>query len=241
MEAALATGAAVELFCTEAALDRFADLVAAGRAAGVTVSVVTDRAIRGLSDTVTPTGIVAICRSVTRTAADATTRAAGANDGPDTLAAPRLVAVGQGLAEPGNVGTLVRVADALGADAVWLTEGAVDPENPKAVRSSAGSVFHLPVVRGIAEDDLVGRAHRAGLQVAVADAGGEVDIERADDVLTAPTAWIFGNEAHGVPTDLAAAADLRVRIPIRGRAESLNIVTAASICLHTSSRLQAGS
>ena len=240
VEAALATGSAVELFWTEAALDRFGGLIDAGRSAGVPVSVVTDRAIRGLSDTVTPTGIVAVCRSVTRTAADATTRAAVTNDGPDMVASPRLVAVGQGLAEPGNVGTLIRVADALGADAVWLTEGAVDPENPKAVRSSAGSVFHLPVVRGIAEDDLVGRAHRAGLQVAVADAGGEVDIERADDVLAAPTAWIFGNEAHGVPTDLAVAADLRVRIPIRGRAESLNIVTAASICLHTSSRLQAG-
>ncbi|WP_327513155.1 TrmH family RNA methyltransferase, partial [Dietzia lutea] len=126
VEAALATGAAVELFCTEAALDRFADLVDTGRTAGVAVSVVTDRAIRGLSDTVTPTGIVAVCRSVTRTAADATAHAAEAMDVRDALASPRLVAVGQGLAEPGNVGTLIRVADALGADTVWLTEGAVD-------------------------------------------------------------------------------------------------------------------
>jgi len=218
----------VEIFCTETALHRFADLVAVGRGAGVPISVVTERAMRGLSDTVTPTGIVAVCRSVTLTATDA-------------VAPPRLVAVGQSLAEPGNVGTLIRVADALGADAVWLSEGAVDPENPKAARASAGSLFHLPVVRGIAEQDLVTSAHRAGLQVAVADAQGEVDIERSDDVLAAPTAWIFGNEAHGVPDELAAAADLRVRIPIRGRAESLNIVTAASICLHTSSRLQAGS
>ena len=77
--------------------------------------------------------------------------------------------------------------------------------------------------------------------MAVADAHGEVDVERADDVLAEPTAWIFGNEAHGVPEHLAARADLRVRIPIRGRAESLNIVTAASICLHTSARLLAGS
>ena len=148
--------------------------------------------------------------------------------------------IGQALAEPGNVGTLIRVSDALGADAVWLTEGAVDPENPKAVRASAGSLFHLPVVRGIGESDLVERAHARGLQVAVATADGEVDIEHANEQLARPTAWIFGNEAHGVPADLAAAADLRVRIPIRGRAESLNIVTAASICLHTSARLQAG-
>ena len=223
----MTTGAAVEIFCTEDAFDRFGDLLAAGRSAGVAVSAVTDHAFRGLSDTVTPTGIVAVCRSVVT---PVTAEVAGA---------PRLVAAGQALAEPGNVGTLIRVADALGADAVWLTEGSVDPENAKAVRASAGSLFHLPVIRGIAERELIDRAHRSGLQVAVADAEGEVDVEHADDVLAAPTAWIFGNEAHGVPGGLAAAADVRVRIPIRGRAESLNIVTAASICLHTSARLQA--
>ena len=122
--------------------------------------------------------------------------------------------------------------EALMKEPVAFQVDAFDPE-----RRTGWSV----VVRGIAEQDLVTSAHRAGLQVAVADAQGEVDIERSDDVLAAPTAWIFGNEAHGVPDELAAAADLRVRIPIRGRAESLNIVTAASICLHTSSRLQAGS
>ncbi|GAA1741852.1 RNA methyltransferase, TrmH family [Dietzia kunjamensis subsp. schimae] len=238
VEAAVATGVAVEIFCTADALDRFAGLVGAARSAGIPVSVATDRALKGLSDTVTPTGIVALCRTVVRTA---TADPVGGGPAAGTEPLPRLVAVGQALSEPGNVGTLVRVADALGADAVWLTEGAADPENPKAVRASAGSLFHLPVVRGIAEDHLIDRAHRAGLQVAVADAHGEVDVERADEALAEPTAWIFGNEAHGVPEHLAARADLRVRIPIRGRAESLNIVTAASICLHTSARLLAGS
>ncbi|KAA0917431.1 RNA methyltransferase [Dietzia sp. ANT_WB102] len=234
VEAALATGAAVEVFCTEEALDRFADLLDVARSSGVQVSVATARALRGLSDTVTPTGIVAVCRTVVHTAA------AGMDTG-GAARTPRLVAVGQALAEPGNVGTLVRVSDALGADEVWLTGGGVDPENPKAVRASAGSLFHLPVVRGIPESDLMDHAHRLGLQVAVADADGEVDIERADELLAHPTAWVFGNEAHGIPDHLADAADLRVRIPIRGRAESLNIVTAASICLHTSARLLAGS
>lgn len=229
VEAALATGAAVELFCTGDALERFPELVAAARDAGVVVSVVTDRAARSLSDTVTPTGIVALCRSVAL--------------GPDAVGprAQRLVAVGQALAEPGNVGTLIRVADALGADAVWLTEGAADPENPKAVRASAGSLFHVPVVRGVPEADLVTRAHDAGMQVLVATGEGEVDVERADELLARPTAWVFGNEAHGVPDALAAAADARVRIPIRGRAESLNIVTAASICLHASARVHGAS
>ncbi|GAA1709137.1 RNA methyltransferase [Dietzia cercidiphylli] len=227
VESALTTGAAIEVFCGPDSLDRFATLVTTASASGVTVSVVTDRAIRALSDTVSPTGIVALCRSVVRDPGD-----------PDE-GSVRLVAVGQALAEPGNVGTLIRVSDALGADGVWLTGGAVDPENTKAVRASAGSLFHLPVVRGIAETDLVDRAHRLGLQVAVATGDGEVDIEHADDVLSRPTAWVFGNEAHGVPDALADAADVRVRIPLRGRAESLNIVTAASICLHTSARLQA--
>ena len=228
VEAALGGGAAIEVFCSEYALERFGALVDAARGAGVAVSVVTARGIRDLSDTVSPTGIVALCRSVVR------------DSGAVTGSRPRLVAVGQALAEPGNVGTLIRVADALGADAVWLTEGSVDPENTKAVRASAGSLFHVPVVRGVPEADLVDRAHAQGLQVAVATGDGEVDVEHADDVLARPTAWIFGNEAHGVPDELAAAADLRVRIPIRGRAESLNIVTAASICLHTSARLQTG-
>lgn len=228
VEAALTSGAAVEVFCGEDSLDRFAALVTMASASGVTVSVVTDRAVKALSDTVSPTGIVALCRSVVR------------DSGESHEEPVRLVAVGQALAEPGNVGTLIRVSDALGADAVWLTEGGVDPENTKAVRASAGSLFHLPVVRGISETDLVERAHRLGLQVAVATGDGEKDIEHADDVLSRPTAWIFGNEAHGVPDELAAAADLRVRIPLRGSAESLNIVTAASICLHTSARLQTG-
>lgn len=228
VEAALATGTAVELFCTGDALERFGGLVDAARGAGVEVSVVTERAARSLSDTVTPTGIVALCRTVAREAT--------AGD----PAPSRLVAVGQALAEPGNVGTLIRVADALGADAVWLTDGAADPENPKAVRASAGSLFHVPVVRGVPEAGLVDRAHAAGLRVLVATGDGEVDVEHADELLAEPTAWVFGNEAHGVPAALAEAADARVRIPIRGRAESLNIVTAASICLHSSARLQAG-
>ena len=236
VEAAVSTGYAIEIFCAEDALDRFAGLVSAARTSGVQVSAVTTRAIRALSDTVSPAGIVALCRTLVREPSPVIEPPSHDHgDGPS----PRVVAVGQALAEPGNVGALIRVADALGVDAVWLTEGAVDPENTKAVRASAGSLFHVPVVRGVAESSLVARAHALGLQVAVATASGEVDVENADEQLSRPTAWIFGNEAHGVPASLTAAADLRVRIPIRGRAESLNIVTAASICLHTSVRLQA--
>ena len=245
VEAALTTGRAVEVFCEDGAADRFSALVELACSSGVGVSPVTPRALRSLSDTVTPAGIVAVCRQVVL-GPDAVEASGSETDGGDRgggegvggVTPPRLVAIGQAVSEPGNVGTLIRVSDALGADAVWFTEGAADPENSKAVRASAGSLFHVPVVRGVAEVDLVSRARAAGLQVAVATADGEVDVEHADELLARPTAWVFGNEAHGIPDDLAAAADLRVRIPIRGRAESLNIVTAASICLHTSVRVQ---
>ena len=229
----MTTGHALEVFCAEEALQRFSGLLEMAGRAGVRVSTVTARAIRALSDTVSPAGIVALCRTVVQEPG-----LSGAAAGSDAMASPRLVAIGQALAEPGNVGTLIRVSDALGADAVWFSEGASDPENTKAVRASAGSLFHVPVVRGIPESEIVSRARALGMQVAVATADGEVDVEHADERLARPTAWIFGNEAHGVPASLAEAADLRVRIPIRGRAESLNIVTAASICLHTSARLQ---
>lgn len=238
VEAALCTGRAVEVFCDEAVLDRFGDLISQAERAGVMVSSVTARAIRSLSDTVSPAGIVALCRTVVLEPDETDETDAGTDVRPDSAAPPRLLAIGQALAEPGNVGTLIRVSDGLGADAVWLTEGAADPENTKAVRASAGSLFHVPVVRGVAESELVARVQALGMQVAVATADGEVDVEHADEQLARPTAWIFGNEAHGVPAELSEAADLRVRIPIRGRAESLNIVTAASICLHTSARLQ---
>ena len=232
VEAALQAGAAEELFCAVHALDRFRDLVDAAEVAGVPVSPVTPRAVRSLADTVSPAGIIAVCRSVVHEASQVMSVEPS---GPR----PHLIAIGQALAEPGNVGTLIRISDALGADAVWLTEGAVDPENTKAVRASAGSLFHIPVVRGVAESDLLTLAHERGLQVAVATGDGEVDIESAEEELSRPTAWVFGNEARGVTDHLAESADLRVRIPIRGRAESLNIVTAASICLHTSVRLNA--
>lgn len=230
VEAAVRTGNAREVFCGSGRLDHFAGLLGEAEAAGIPVSPVEERALRRLSDAVTPPGLVAVCDSVVRDVA-----APGALT--EAVAGMRLVAVGAGLAEPGNSGTLTRVADALGADAVVATAGSVDPENPKAVRASAGSLFHLPVLRSADIGATLAELAAAGLRVLVADAAGEVDLDAADELLAAPTAWVFGNEAHGFTSEVLAAADHRVRIPIRGRAESLNIVTAASICLHASARL----
>ncbi|WP_019204502.1 RNA methyltransferase [Tsukamurella sp. 1534] len=214
---ALRTGLVEEVFVTVDGAERYPELLT-GREAYVT-----DRAMRGLSDTVTPPGIVAVCRSLPE---------AGTPDG------ARLVAVPVDVAEPGNAGTLIRVADAVGADAVVLAGDSVDPMNGKVVRASAGSVFHLPIVQERDPSAAIAGLRAAGLSVLATAADGEVVLDDADDLLSGPVAWLFGNEAHGLPGELQDLADHRVRIPIRGRAESLNLATAASICLYAASRVQ---
>ncbi len=190
------------------------------------VSPVTDRAAAALSDTVTPQGLVAVCDLVDVSPEQA------------LHGSPQLVAVLVDAAEPGNAGTVIRVADAAGADAVLLAGDSVDVHNGKCVRASTGSVFHLPLARHRHPLGLLEQARAAGLQVLATAADGEVDLDDADELLRAPTAWLFGNEAHGLSPELAAAADHRVRIPIHGRAESLNLATAAALCLYASARAQ---
>jgi RNA methyltransferase, TrmH family len=147
---------------------------------------------------------------------------------------PRLVVVLADIRDPGNAGTVLRSADAAGADAVVLAGDSVDPYNGKAVRASAGSLFHLPVVRGAPLAAALDAARAAGLRVLAADGGGEADLDEVD--LGGPTAWLFGNEAWGLPAALGALADARVRIPISPRAESLNLAAAAAVCLFASAR-----
>jgi TrmH family RNA methyltransferase len=140
--------------------------------------------------------------------------------------------------DPGNAGTLVRTADAMGADAVILAGRSVDPYNAKTVRASVGSLFHLPVAVEPDAPTAVRAAQATGLVVLAADGGGELVLDDAAEVLSGPTAWLFGNEAWGLPPELAALADHRVRIPLRGAAESLNLAAPAAICLHESARLR---
>jgi TrmH family RNA methyltransferase len=212
-----------EVFFTPTALDRHAELAAAARAAGLAVSVITDQAAAGLSETTTPQGVVAVCRFV---------------DVPLGAIAGPLIAVLAAVADPGNAGTVLRTADAAGARAVVFSARSVDPYNGKAVRSSAGSLFHLPVVRGAEVAEAVAAARAAGLTVLAAAGSGEVDLDELDaaGTLARPTAWLFGSEAHGLAGDEAALADARVRIPIHGRAESLNLAAAAAVCLYASAR-----
>jgi TrmH family RNA methyltransferase len=138
--------------------------------------------------------------------------------------------------DPGNLGTIVRTADAAGADAVVL-DGGVDPYNGKAVRASAGSLFHLPVVDYPTADLL---AMTGGMTTLATTGAGSTDLDRLADVgtLARPTVWLFGNEARGLPDPLISAADHSVRVPIYGRAESLNLAVAAAVCLYASARAQ---
>lgn len=223
VEGALAAGCVVEVFATAAASERYAALVAQAPRE----TLVDDWALASLSDSVTPAGVVAVCTFIDVPLPAALTAATSGRG---------LVAVCADVRDPGNAGTLVRTADALGVDAVVLAGESVDLYNPKTVRASVGSVFHLPIATEPDPSRAVRAARKAGLTVLAADGAGEVLLDDAGDLLDRPTAWLFGNEAHGLPEALAALADHRVRIRIRGGAESLNLATAAAICLHESAR-----
>jgi TrmH family RNA methyltransferase len=221
VEAAMRRGLVSEVFVTEAAQARFASLLS-----DADVYVVTERAAKALSDTVTPVGLVAVC-SVPETLLS------------DVLAdAPRLLAVAAEISEPGNAGTLIRIADAMGADAVVLAGQSVDPYNGKCLRASAGSIFSIPVVSEPDATTAVSSIAAAGLAVLATTVDGEVSLDSPDlqADLASPTAWLFGPEAHGLATELAEMATQRVRIPMPGNAESLNVASAAAICLYQSAR-----
>jgi RNA methyltransferase, TrmH family len=192
--------------------------------AGVDVPVhrVTERAAKALSDTVTPVGLVAVCQPAPVTITDVVARR------------PGLVVVAVGISEPGNAGTLIRLADAMGADAVVLAGHSVDPYNAKCLRASAGSVFAVPVVAVPESAEAVARLARCGLQVLATTVDGETALDEAQPLLSRPTAWLFGPEAHGLPDDVARLASQRIRIPMAGEAESLNVAAAAAICLYQS-------
>jgi TrmH family RNA methyltransferase len=216
----------LEVFATREAAQRHAELVA--DLPDGALHLVSGQVMAALAQTVTPQGLVAVCAAVDRPLRD-------------IVAEPlRLVTVLAHARDPGNAGTVIRTADAAGADAVLLTGDSVDPYNGKCVRASAGSLFHLPVaVGGRVEDDL-GLLRTSGLRVLAADGHGDTDLDQAEDdgLLAGPVAWVFGNEAWGLPEPTRALADAVVRVPIHGRAESLNLATAAAVCLYATARAQ---
>jgi TrmH family RNA methyltransferase len=238
--AAGAPGIVTEVFASEACLDRFPEFEEL--AEGTNARLATDEVLAAMADTVNPQGIIAVCGFVDVALEEVLD------------AGPRLIAVLCQVRDPGNAGTVLRAADSAGADAVVLTSSSVDIYNPKAVRSTAGSLFHLPVVLGADVAGLVAACKARGIGVLAADGYGPLNLDALQDEnarrrltgagpestydLAAPTAWLFGNEAQGLSADELALADHRVAVPVYGAAESLNLGTAATVCLYASARSQ---
>ncbi|MFJ2509037.1 TrmH family RNA methyltransferase [Arthrobacter citreus] len=235
-------GVVVEAYATQACLDRLPEL--AELADQATLRLATDEVLAAMADTVSPQGIVAVCRIQSPSLEEV------------LAARPKLLAVMCEVRDPGNAGTILRAADSAGADAVILTASSVDIHNPKAVRSTVGSLFHLPVVSGVDFAELSSRLHEGGITILAADGYGSQDLDALQDSsalrrlapaadaadagprLEDPSAWLFGNEAQGLAEDELAAADYRVAVPVYGQAESLNVGTAATVCLYASARAQ---
>ncbi len=220
---ALTHGQVLELFFEPGRQDA---LVAQARAAGVEVIPVAAKVLEAMADTRSPQGLVAVCPLL--------------DVGLDALREGRLLAVLDAVNDPGNAGTVLRTADAAGAAGVVLTAGSVDPHNAKCVRATAGSLWHLHVVSDAPLADAVARAKALGMQVLATSGSGDADLDELADsgVLAAPTAWLFGAEASGLSGEALGLADRVVRIPLHGRAESLNLSAAAAVCLYASARAQ---
>ncbi|WP_395639593.1 TrmH family RNA methyltransferase [Pseudolysinimonas sp.] len=215
----------VDVYITPKARDRYAELVQTATGLGLDVETVSEAVLETMADTVTPQGVLATSRQFTISLADLLS------------SKPHLVAILEEVRDPGNAGTIIRAADAAGADGVIFTGNSVDAYNPKVVRSTTGSIFHVPVAQNGTLDEALAAVRAAGLQVLAADVKG-ADLPRVRDLLAAPTAWVFGNEAHGLPDEHLRLADRVVKVPIYGNAESLNLATAASVCLYESAFAQ---
>jgi TrmH family RNA methyltransferase len=219
-------GVLVELFATTEAETRHADLIGRAEASGAPVLRVSSEIMADLAQTVTPQGLLAVCAFIDVALDQA------------LAGTPSLVTVLAQVRDPGNAGTVLRTADAAGSDLVIFTDACVDPYNGKCVRASAGSLFHVPLVVGPRFDSLIGSLAAAGLTVLAADGSAQRSLDEAIDggQLARPTAWVFGNEAWGLPDAVLGLVDEVVSVPIYGRAESLNLATAAAVCLYSSAR-----
>jgi TrmH family RNA methyltransferase len=229
VEGPQAVGEAVDylrhLFVTPSAAAHHPALVERVASGGVHVTHVTEEVLSSIADTVTPQGVVGVA-------------ALPQADLAHVLEAATLLAVGVQVADPGNVGAIVRVADAAGVDAVVLTAGSVDPCNPKAVRASAGSLFHIPVLVDQDLETVLLACRKQKLQLVATDAKAQTPYTEVD--LRASTALLFGNEAHGLPSEVLARCDAVVRLPIRqrpsGSAESLNLATTVAVLAYEAVR-----
>jgi TrmH family RNA methyltransferase len=227
-EALANAGVVTQLFVTSAAQSRYTELIQLAAGQGADVHAVSGEVMTELAQTITPQGVLAMCRFVDVPLAQMAAET------------PSLAVILANVRDPGNAGTVLRTADAAGAGGVIFAGSSVDPYNSKAVRASAGSLFHLPVVTGAPVEDAVRALRERGLRVLAADGSAATTLDDLESTgqLGQPTAWLFGNEAWGLPADVLGLADEAVAVPIYGRAESLNLAAAAAVCLYASARGQ---
>ena len=216
----------VDVYLTTQAATRHPEVVDAATAADLPVHEVTDEVLAAMADTPTPQGVAAVCRVPAPSLDDVLARS------------PRLLVLLSNVRDPGNAGTVIRGADAAGADAVLVSDSSVDVHAPKVVRSTAGSLFHLPVVTGLPVEPTIERLRAAGIRVLAADGAGTTLLPDVD--LHPAHAWVMGNEAWGLPEEVRGRCDLVVRVPIHGLAESLNLAMAATVCLYASAGARSG-
>lgn len=216
--AAAATDA---LYLTDAAAARHTEIVAQARDAGVEPVRCTEQVLAAMADADHPQGLLAVARHVDVPLQEAL----------DAVGEDGFLVVLTHVRDPGNAGTVLRGADAFGASAVVVSDSSVDVFNPKVVRSTAGSLFHLPVSLGTPVTELLEACRARGIRLLAADGAGATMLPDAD--LGRPHAWVLGNEAWGLEESVRALCDDVVAIPIR-RAESLNLAMAATVCLHAS-------
>jgi TrmH family RNA methyltransferase len=224
VEGAQAVGEALEagrletLFTT----DPLHPLVVRASQAGVQTYQVTDQVVRHLTSTVTPQPVVGVSPFIDVELGDALGQAYASDAG-------GCVALLHEVRDPGNAGTVLRSCDASGTGAVVFSTTSVDVYNPKTVRASAGSVFHLPVVRAVETLEALEHARALGVRVLAMTPDAATDLYREN--LSGPVMFVFGNEARGLPAEVVDAADGALRVPHTGRAESLNLAAAATVCV----------
>ncbi|MDO8731641.1 MAG: RNA methyltransferase [Actinomycetota bacterium] len=214
---AVPSGLLIEVFASDGAPEELLNLLI-----GVQITHVSASVMEALAETKTPQGVVGICRWEA-----ASLSSALPGGGPASVLL-------DGVSDPGNAGTIIRSADAAGAGGVLLTAGSVDPTNGKCVRASAGSIFHLPIATDVSLSALAASIDPSRMLFAVATGDAAIDV--FDWLGSVPRhqsiCWVFGAEAPGVSQEARVIADVQVRIPLYGRAESLNVAAAAAVCLY---------
>ena len=216
VEEAVRYGAVQSIFYTAIEDDRTRAVLEQAAAKQIKLVCVSDKVLKKIADTETPQGIITVCEMRSKRL-------------DDFLASGKMLLVLDRVTDPGNIGTMLRTADAAGVGGLLLLQGCADIYAPKTVRASMGSLFHLPVLSGLSEELLVQAARKAGYELLVTCLDGADNLYKAD--LQGRIAFVMGNEANGVSPALLAAADKRVFIPMQGRAESLNVAMAAGIVM----------